>query len=437
MTAVLDRTPTSPVPAVTSRRRVGTPVVFAALAVLYATIAWLRLPGLTRGTLWAEDGRDFLQGAIDHGLGVLFEPYGGYLHVVPRLLAGATVAVFPAEHYAVAMTAASCVVAGLCGAIVWAVSRQRLHGGWAALLGAVTVLAPFAAREVLGNVANLHTLLMWTVFWILLFIPRRRTTAWVLAVVVLLFALTEVQTLFLAPLLLWRWRTRLRWPIMGAFVVGVGAQLAASVLEPRKQTGTGDTDLWSYPFGYLINAVMPLGLPQSAIGAVVAASGALVGTVFVVIIAATLFALLRRTDRDTWFVVIAALALSGVVYVGGVALTPDPRYDYATFTRNALADPWFVRYGVLPSMLILAAVIVAAGSRASRLTAPRLRAIVVVAIITTMAVHFVPQDTRRSNGPAWAPQVTAARIACAHGASEVTLDQTLDWHVTLPCTLLR
>jgi len=58
-------------------------VVTVLIGCLSAFAAWSRVPAIARDTLWAEDGRNFLQDALSFGpLDSLFLPYAGYLHTL-------------------------------------------------------------------------------------------------------------------------------------------------------------------------------------------------------------------------------------------------------------------------------------------------------------------------------------------------------------------
>src|SRR5205085_2586136 len=66
-------------------------------------------------SLWAEDGQVFLSGAVRSFRGTFFDQNGGYVHVVPRLIAG-IVAALPVHEAAAGMAvgaaAAVALVAG-------------------------------------------------------------------------------------------------------------------------------------------------------------------------------------------------------------------------------------------------------------------------------------------------------------------------------------
>ncbi|MFD2406002.1 hypothetical protein ACFSVK_09870 [Azorhizophilus paspali] len=63
------------------------PLCYALAATLL--VIGLRAKGLpgVENTLWAEDGSIFLNQALSLGIGSIFEPYAGYLHLWPRLFA--------------------------------------------------------------------------------------------------------------------------------------------------------------------------------------------------------------------------------------------------------------------------------------------------------------------------------------------------------------
>jgi hypothetical protein len=417
-------------------------IVISALAAL---AAWLRLPAIARDTLWAEDGRNFLQGAIDHGpLASLFIPYAGYLHTVPRLIASAVVSWLPLADWALGMTAGACLVAGILAGAVFVATRALVRWLPARIaLASLVVLAPLAPREVLGNAANLHSLFLFALFWIALARPRGRRETVGLSIVALLGALTEVQSLFLLPLLLIRLRDRRRWPVRAALVVGVVAQLVVAVVFPRGGSGSPQDSPLSIAYGYLINAVMPLAVPQLSIGPVVAATGPLVGILLVIPLTGALLFVLRRGSLRERQVAIALAAGSVLIYVASVVANPHPFYDYAALSHSGLVGLWLVRYGVVPSMMLAAIPILAlavAMTRRHRPSAAALLAmpalvILCVALAGSLLMQFVPQDTRRSAGPAWQPQLSAATKECRAlpDDSRVLIAETITWHVSLPC----
>jgi hypothetical protein len=425
-------------------------LVLVAFGAVVALTAWLRIPAVARDTLWAEDGRNFLQGAVNNGpLNSLFIPYAGYLHTIPRMIAASVVGLLPISDWALGMTAGSCVVAGIVAVTVFVASRGII--GWLPAriaIASLTVLAPLAPREVLGNTANLHSLLLWALFWIALSRPRTRASVVGLSLVALLGALTEVQSLFLLPLLLFRPRDRRRWPVRAMLLLGVVVQVAVTLAFPRSPSGHSPDDPLSIVYGYLINAVMPLGVPQAAIGSILDATGPGVGILILIALAGAA-ALGMRRGTTTERVVVMALALGSVViFCTSVVANPNIFYDYADMSPQQLAAAWLTRYGVVPSMMLASIPLISLGvavetRRRNRNGLGDGRKVVLAVLsgllLVSVVVQFFPQYTRRSSGPEWRPQLAAASESCETlpAGSRVLLLETLGWHVAAPCSRLR
>ncbi len=433
------------------------------LAVVFAAMAWLRIPSIARDTLWAEDGRNFLQDAVNHGpLASLAFPYAGYLHTIPRIIASITVTIAPVQFWAEAMTAGSCIVAGILAAIVFVCTRDVVP--WLparVVIASLTVLAPLAAREVLGNAANVHSLVLWAVFWMLLYRPRTRVGSIALGVVAVLGAATEIQCLLLLPLVLVHRRDRMRWPMYAGLALGLAAQLFTTLVWPRAHTGNPADSPLSIVYGYLINAAMPLAMPENAIGPVFIATGALVGFAVVAIATASAVYVFIRGRGLHRIAAIGLLFGSFGFYAFDIVNNPQSFYDYAKFSTEQMRTVWLVRYGVVPSMMLAAVVLLAialavsrAASRIASLAASpvepptalrppvnrtRIAAYLASALVAAMLLaQFVPQETRRSYGPQWSPQVASAARACEGMPADhvVAIAETITWHVFLTCSTL-
>ena len=232
------------------------------LAVSFATtaLAWSRLDPITRRTLWAEDGAVFLTDALyADAFHTLLRPYGGYLHVVPRLVVEVTTIAAAPARYALVVNALACAVAGGVAALVYVCSREvtesrLLRSG----LAAITVVVPSLPREVLGNTANLHWFFLWLTPWLLLYRPRSRTGSVLLGLAALAGALTEIQMALFVPLAAWRWRDRHGWPVRLGLLVGVAAQIMTLAHAVRPQPTGTPSDARTIVAGYLVNAVMTL-----------------------------------------------------------------------------------------------------------------------------------------------------------------------------------
>lgn len=391
------------------RDRMTVPVALAIL-VVGSVAEWLRLPAVTRGTLWAEDARRFLESAVAAGPApAVLTPYAGYLHTVPRLIAGAAVQFAPVRSWALVMSAGSCIVAAGVAALVFVLSRDVVEGIVPRLLlAAITLLDPLSPREVLGNTANLHWYFLWLSPWLLLYRPRSRVGAWLLGTVALLASLTEIQLLFATPLIAWRWRDRRRWPVRALFLLGVITQLVVTLTDPRGAGGSALIGIPSLALGYLVNAVLPIVLPSSqSVGWAFTHGGPLIG----IVILATLLAVAMwgivhsRGVVRTLFIVLPVSSM--VLYTAAVEATPAAFSDYSAYSPKQWEAPWIDRYGVVPSLLLLA-VIPLALSLTRRVT----RMIGAVALIAVLLAQFTPTQTRRDGGPLLSTQVASASQLC-------------------------
>lgn len=75
---------------VSVRVETWTSPAFLAWAIITAASTAYLLRGIRRFLhpgFWAEDGRNFFADAFNQGIASIFEPYNGYLHFIPRLVA--------------------------------------------------------------------------------------------------------------------------------------------------------------------------------------------------------------------------------------------------------------------------------------------------------------------------------------------------------------
>ncbi len=219
-----------------------------------------------------------------------------------------------------------------------------------------------------------------------------------------------------------------------------------TLIFPRGSSGKPPVDSISLVYGYLVNAVMPLGVPQLSVGRVLAATGPLLAIALVIPIAAAFVVVVRRGTSSERLTVCALAIGSIVVYVASVTTNPDHFYDYAQMSPAELVHAWLTRYGVVPSMMLAAIVALGLGvAVATRRPGSRWwqdrRSVSFAAVSALLAIslasQFTPEFTRRSEGPAWQPQLAAASERCETlpPAATVSLRETIGWHVTMPCRL--
>jgi hypothetical protein len=351
------------------------------------------------------------------------------------------VAFVPVQGWALSMTGISCVLAGVVAAVVYVGSRDYVPWMPARVaLAVLTVATPLASREVLGNATNVHSLLLWGLFWALLCRPRSRTAMWLLTGYALAAALTEVQSIFLLPLVLWNRRDRSTWSIKAALVLGVAAQAIATLASPRWSNGRPRNGVTSIVDGWLINAVATSWVQIPHLGSVLAAVGPLIWLLVLIpasALAVTMWLGTRRQRVAAWLLFGGSL----VIWSAGVVVNPAPWYNYATMTPAELQGVWLSRYGVVPAMMLLAQLCVAASVLRHRLPTRRWRVVagaMVVLVFATGSLQATEQLSRRDVGPAWEPQMSAVDETCevpdTHAASVI---ETLTWRVRVPCRFVN
>jgi hypothetical protein len=138
-------------------RSAGRPI--ACLVLCLAALIARRPDALCLPQFWAEDGPVFFQPAFDgRGAAALLEPYAGYLHLFPRLVAWAWAATTaPPEYTPLVFNATALLVAGVC---VWLftlpLGRALLPSDGLRLALALLFVLANPAVETYGNLTNLH-----------------------------------------------------------------------------------------------------------------------------------------------------------------------------------------------------------------------------------------------------------------------------------------
>lgn len=251
------------------------------------------------------------------------------------------------------------------------------------------------------------------------------------------------------PLMALRWRSGARLPVRLALLVGGAFQLIAYVNSPRGHSKALPNDLPSTAYGYAINSAMTIWNANGhVIGQALVHYGPAAAVAALVPVVAAAIWVLRFGSRDQRWLVVTLLAASVILWVVAVKTNPGPYYEYASSTKAHLAKPWLSRYGVVPSMELIAVMVLALGVRwrpslareapdSERRRIPVARIVVGAALLAVVLVSFVPSVTRRSGGPELAPQVTTAERSCI-GQAAVTPVTLLspphtNWKIVLDC----
>lgn len=426
-------------------------LLLLAIAVAATVVSLIRIPLDALDVVWAEDGARFLVDAIDPASsGDVLLPYDGYLHVVPRILAELIETIAPIGWYAAAVRLSCALVTGLVAAGVFWYSRGVTPWVPARLaISATTVLLPIAGVEVLGNLANLHWYALWLAPWLLLHRPRSRGGATAAGAVALLVSLTELQLAVFLPLALWRLRDRRRWPLVGGLLLGVAAQLVATIGHPRPPRAGTPPDVVDVVHDYLLT--VPLGLVTGSRGGVVLLVDLLGWApplgVLVLVLAAGALVFVRGTTPER-LLALAALAGSVVLWTAGYVVNvrdPDPSVDPA---------PWqdtfrLLRYGVVPALLLATVIVLASAvlrrtavtTRGGRVgLGPTAAVLVSGGLVGILAVGSALPVSVRSTGPSWSTQIREADEACDAPSAPTTADIALSpsgWSVPLSCAVIE
>lgn len=399
------------------RRRGATTVAGWLVAALAAGVMLLRPPG---GSPWdwlyAEDGAIFVSAAADgHGVRALLEPYAGYGHLLPRLVAALS-ALLPLRDAALVCAAAAAVAVGLLGAVlVHALAGWVPSLGVRAALGLAPALLPAARFELLDNIANLHWYLFATCFAVLLWRPRGLAGAGVAAGVALLTTGSDplavtLTVLVAARLLALPLREQ---AVVAGFVAGGGLQLAV-VLRGHRAVAAGPDGATDLVRSWLVRVPLQLAGPTTGTEAFRA-----VGWVAPVLATGVLLlALAPLLPRPG-----GALLVAAALFVGGAAfgLSEGTSWSPAMLPRGRSVS--FLegsRYAFLPLMLLLfaaaAALPPAAGGQGSHqrrrallLSTPAVLVLVVAAI---GAARDFRGDGTRVSGVRWRSGLDAAASAC-------------------------
>ena len=440
---------TTPVPVDARRRRalthpILTWVVAAVLAVASSLWMWHRLGWPTRGIAWAEDSGVFLNERLELGaVPSLLHPYSGYLHLVPRIVVDAAVALWPIQDYAMVVTALSCCVIGIVSATVFVLARDVVRSApLRALLAVVPAIAPMGVVEIAGNTANLHWYLLFLAPWVFAFRPRSWWSSASLAVAALAITLTEIQAALFVPLFLFGFRSRRGVPVVAAAFLGLAAQAATTLQAPRPRTPSDASPL-DIAAGFLAQPVAgSWNGDVREVGVTIVHLGWWVVVVpAVVVLAVLVLGLVRRRGASRWMIV-ALGAAPAVLWVAALRVNAVPsmfaEWNEASFQRFG---PY--RYAAAASMFLLAAVVVTADVciGRGRVVLPVLGWVLVASVVAAGVLN-VHAETRRVDGPVWSTQVQrqGAAVCSADPDGTVRIEASPRprlWTAEVPCARLE
>lgn len=413
-------------------------------------LAWLRLPEVSRGTVWAEDAAVFLRDTISIGaLESITEPYSGYLHVIPRVLSGLAFQLAPIDSYAYMMSLLSCVAVAAIAVSVFFLSRSVIPQlPLRLMLAMIPVFLPIGPLEVLGNAANLHWYLLWLVPWLLLLKPVHWYSKALLFVAALATATSEIITGLFVPLAIWTiiWRKNY-WAASG-LILGVGLQVLVTASKPRYEAAAPQGDAvepLSVFYGFVLQAMGSLWETDERTVADSVVNFGGFAMIVPVILVVCLTAYIMVFGRLKWKVMAAyAFGAAAACWTAAIIVNAQPVFNYAAFTM----DDWlgqfsFFRYAAAPSMFLLTLIPLSCAVAAERPRAGTWRPgyAAPALMLLFLLINYFPSTTTRQTGPEWAMGVEAARSACSADAAlaKATVHAAptdADWHIDVPCRIL-
>ncbi|BBH68043.1 hypothetical protein ACTI_47280 [Actinoplanes sp. OR16] len=400
----------------------GRGVLAAVVAVLAAVVVGLlRQPGPgSLDTVWAEDGSVFLaQADADGPWSALLTSYAGYFHVVPRLLAALAAAV-PAEAAAAVLAISAALTTALLAVLVFVASAAHLPSLLSRILvSAVVVVVPVAQDEVLNSIANFHWYGLYALFWVFLWSPRGRAGQVVAVATVLLVATSDILVLAFVPLALFRAARRgdrFGKVLGGALAAGLAVQLAGLL------AGSSSRELAPDPVvavaGFLLRAVPAPLVGQRWLGDDLDAGWVALAGFAWLVIAAALFAAVRRVTRPLWVLAAVAAVQSAALYLLPVLL-------------SGVAAP---RYAVAPAMLVVVALVALLQPGAGGSPVPLYALTVLLAVVAVVNLRI---GNPRADGPSWSTEIDRAQATCATGGRPAALTvaprTTPPWTVAMRC----
>jgi hypothetical protein len=390
-------------------------------------------------SLWAEDGRVFLTGALQDFTGTFFEQNGGYLHIVPRTIAG-IVALLPVREAAAGMAVGSAAAIALIAAFVYAASSEVLESRSARLMLAATVLlVPIPGHELLANTTNLHFYLLFGCFWALMWQAETAVALGARGVMVVATALSDPISALFIPLAIvapaYR-RSGRALVVSGLFLVGLVIQFAVIGGGARPERN------WSFrlealPDVFSFRVAGGLLVGDRFLGDAWAAGGRGFAYGALLIVAVVITVLLVRSDRRTIAFALIALGYAGLFFcvqlvgrgTGGI----DPEVHG---TRLDAA-----RYVLVPFLLLTATIVALVDRGYERRQGSSgwawARRAALLWLIALVAVNYsVTGD--RSRGPRWDRELGDARRTCASGGLRnarvlVAPSPPHVWYATVPC----
>ena len=405
---------TSPLAFRWSRARLG--LLGAASVIALTSLQLVRQSGTPSWeSVWAEDGAVYGREAIAVPLWrTFFRGYGGYVQLVPRLIASLA-RVVGVDGIAAAFACGAALLTAVLAVFVFRCTAGWIDDVWLrGVVAAMSALVPVAYVEASTNIANLGWPLLVAASWAIVSRQRQTTDTVLRAVVLAATALSTTVAALLAPaafLVAMRRRERREWIVFGSFAVALALQLVldrTAQASPPYHLTSSVGDLLEV-FGVRVIGGTVIG--ERWIGAAwdawhygVAAVG--IGALVAVGIVC------RGAGRDRWALSLAALVAAFAMFAVPVWI----RGSEAMRLHDSGLRPDGARYLVAPAVLMVSAIVVLVdGARKAWL-----RWLVVAHAIVLIAVSFQVANPR-SRSTSWDMVVDRARVECQAETGDTTV----------------
>lgn len=390
--------------------------------------------------IWAEDGSVFLAQALDQGwLGDLFEPYSGYMQLIPRVI-GALAAATPLEDAARVWAGVSSLLIAGVAAYVYRASSALYDSVLSRMALASLVIVHPLAGEIVANAANLHWYLMFAAFFALATQPITTSFAVTSAAVVLAASLSNPLSALLLPVGLitnLARRTRTTMVVFGAFLVGLAVQ-AAIVLSSTGAARSSESSLVDLPAIFAGRVVGGLIFGDVVLGRFWVRFGPLMALIASVAVVVALTAGARALPRSRKSLAWQAMGVAVAFFVVPLLLRGTAGLRPTTGMPFPLDG---ARYMVIPALLLAAVGIPALTTFSAK--RPWSRVLVKLAVLWMAAIVLINFAINpRAAGPSWLDEVAAARTECASSSLETPVKLTIappsgNWFVEVTCGQLQ
>jgi hypothetical protein len=407
---------------------------FAALAA-GAALLLMRISGRPAWDFVnTEDVDVFLAQALAHPWHL--QSYGGYLELVPRLIAQ-IVSLLPIRFAAVGFAISGALIASGCGLFAYNASAPLISSRWfRVLLGLSVVLLPVAQLEIADNGVNTPFYLVVALFWAVLWRPRSWTGASVAAVVAFATVASNPLALLFAPLLAVRaivvpHRIREHGVTIGW---AIGCLLQVPFIMASHVSRTAHV-VPANSLTYLARDVIQPALGWHLAWQLRAAFGP-AGTTLIVggLLAVILGLAVAPQARPVRVFVVTAVATGLVFAFVAATLSWSPSQPVTLGMEPG------ARYSTLPILLIDAALIVSADAWSRRRGSGSWTVYAAAALVAVLAVGWVSDfryPVSHNSGPSWALTASTWLRHCQQGPGGSITVTSGAWFGKAPVTTFR